>query len=184
MGAAKMWMLCALATALATPQLAAGAKRKRTAATRPPLTRGDVRAVDTSVLERGLTEEGELSTTRVLAEHGHYHADVNSRNFNGTVLGYVTPWWVAGRQHGAFPCFAHMEAPIAAHWSHEVLHMGPCVFKWQERAGVRDSQAIPRQALARSACVVPAARRCARAGDHRAAGRRLGVDPRHAGRLS
>ena len=96
-----MWMLCALATALATPQLAAGAKRKRTAATRPPLTRGDVRAVDTSVLERGLTEEGELSTTRVLAEHGHYHADVNSRNFNGTVLGYVTPWWVAGRQHGA-----------------------------------------------------------------------------------
>jgi hypothetical protein len=87
--AVRMWM-CALALATA-PQLAAGAKRKRTAPT--PLTRGDVRAVDTSVLERGLTEERELSTTRVLAEHGHYHADVNRRNFNGTVLGYVTPWW-------------------------------------------------------------------------------------------
>lgn len=99
--ALKVWTLCALALATA-PQLAAGAKRKRTSST--PRTRGDVRAVDTSVL--GLTEERELSTTRVLAEHGHYHADVNRRNFNGTVLGYVTPWWVAADSRAEGGCFS------------------------------------------------------------------------------
>jgi hypothetical protein len=88
-------LCCALLLLVTAPQPAVGAKRKRTAATRPALSRGDVRAVDTSVVQRGLAAAAELPTHRVLAEAGHWHKDVAHRSFNGTVLGYVTPWWVS-----------------------------------------------------------------------------------------
>lgn len=46
--------------------------------------------VSESVFDRGLIEE-EPSSKDIITEGGTYFADTSFRNFNGTILGYVTP---------------------------------------------------------------------------------------------
>lgn len=47
-----------------------------------------------TVFDRGLIDE-EPSSKAIIIESGAYYQDTSLRNFNGTVLGYVTPvnWW-------------------------------------------------------------------------------------------
>lgn len=45
----------------------------------------------TSVFERGLVQQ-EPSAKDILVENAAYHEETSLKNFNGKVLGYVTPW--------------------------------------------------------------------------------------------
>lgn len=43
------------------------------------------------VFARGLVQE-QLTAQQILAEHDNYAPDTTVRRFNGTTLGFVTPW--------------------------------------------------------------------------------------------
>lgn len=45
-----------------------------------------------NVFDRGLVDDEEPLGKDILVESGAYYKDTTDRNFNGTVLGYVTPW--------------------------------------------------------------------------------------------
>lgn len=47
-------------------------------------------AISESVFDRNLIDD-EPSSKAILIENGAYYEDTSLRNFNGTVLGYVTP---------------------------------------------------------------------------------------------
>jgi chitinase domain-containing protein 1 len=53
--------------------------------------------VDKSVFERNLVETEPLASL-ILSEAHTYYKDTNLKNFNGTVLGYVTPWNSKGKK--------------------------------------------------------------------------------------
>lgn len=47
--------------------------------------------IDKTVFDRDLVTQDEPSSKSILMESGAYFQDTALRNFNGTVLGYVTP---------------------------------------------------------------------------------------------
>lgn len=48
--------------------------------------------VDRNVFERGLVDDDEPLIKDILVESGAYYKNTKDRHFNGTILGYVTPW--------------------------------------------------------------------------------------------
>jgi chitinase domain-containing protein 1 len=48
-------------------------------------------AKEDDIFTRGLVTE-KLTAQQILSEHSRYAADTNRKRFNGTTLGFVTPW--------------------------------------------------------------------------------------------
>lgn len=48
--------------------------------------------IDLSVFDRNLVDDDEALAKEVIVESGAYYKDTSDRQFNGTILGYVTPW--------------------------------------------------------------------------------------------
>lgn len=59
--------------------------------------------IDKTVFDRDLVTQDEPSSKSILMESGAYYQDTALRNFNGTVLGYVTP--VNQFLHSLLPAF-------------------------------------------------------------------------------
>eukprot|EP01025_Chloroclados_australasicus_P006882 TRINITY_DN12187_c0_g1_i2.p1 TRINITY_DN12187_c0_g1~~TRINITY_DN12187_c0_g1_i2.p1 ORF type:complete len:414 (+),score=18.88 TRINITY_DN12187_c0_g1_i2:57-1244(+) len=53
-------------------------------------------ASDQSVVDRGFTTVADFNVDEYFQFSRHYHKDVYKRNFNGHVLGYITPWNAEG----------------------------------------------------------------------------------------